>query len=276
MSDTSIPEHPPVTTANARLVDFVADDSGAFKAMLDNGCFVVRVSTETMTSAAGMTVYPLIGTTSGARYISQLLANLASPVSPILRYPGSDVLLFILAGRGKVRIGDRFFPISAETGVCIKPGEAFQVFNDQPTPMSFIVSVCPPCDALEYPDRMPEVFDDSFPDRVRAVDESKQEAMGNRFFQVLIDEASHRTPVTQFIGKIPLSRAAHHRHLYEEAITILSGEGCMWTDETKSTVQAGDTIFLPLRQAHSLECTSPDGMRLLGIFFPSMSPAINY
>jgi quercetin dioxygenase-like cupin family protein len=41
-------------------------------------------------------------------------------------------------------------------------------------------------------------------------------------------------------------------------------------------VREGDTIFLPLKQAHSLECTSQDGMRLLGLFFPSMSPAINY
>jgi quercetin dioxygenase-like cupin family protein len=50
----------------------------------------------------------------------------------------------------------------------------------------------------------------------------------------------------------------------------------MWTDETKARVRPGDTIFLPLKQAHSLECTSPEGMRLIGLFYPSMSPAINY
>jgi mannose-6-phosphate isomerase-like protein (cupin superfamily) len=50
----------------------------------------------------------------------------------------------------------------------------------------------------------------------------------------------------------------------------------MWTDDTKTPVRPGDTIFLPLKQAHSLECTSPNGMRLIGLFYPSMSPAINY
>jgi quercetin dioxygenase-like cupin family protein len=92
----------------------------------------------------------------------------------------------------------------------------------------------------------------------------------------LVDEKSHGTPVTQFIGEIPESKAAHHRHLYEEAITVLSGEGFMWTDDTKTTIKAGDTIFLPLKQRHSLECTTRDGMRLVGLFYPSMSPAINY
>ncbi|UCG73877.1 MAG: cupin domain-containing protein, partial [Chromatiales bacterium] len=84
------------------------------------------------------------------------------------------------------------------------------------------------------------------------------------------------TPVTQFIGEIPTSRAAHHRHLYEETITILNGEGFLWTDETKTPVRPGDTIFLPRKQHHSLECTTSDGMRLVGVFYPSMSPAINY
>ncbi len=100
--------------------------------------------------------------------------------------------------------------------------------------------------------------------------------MADRFYQVLIGDKSHDTPVTLFIGEIPQSRAARHRHLYEETITVLSGEGFMWTDETKTPVMPRDTIFLPLKQAHSLECTSSDGMRLIGLYYPSMSPAINY
>jgi quercetin dioxygenase-like cupin family protein len=64
--------------------------------------------------------------------------------------------------------------------------------------------------------------------------------------------------------------------LYEETITVLAGEGFMWTDNSRTPVRPGDTIFLPLKQAHSLECTSEGGMRLIGLFYPSMSPAINY
>lgn len=123
---------------------------------------------------------------------------------------------------------------------------------------------------------MPQAFDSAYPCRVQGVDKDKRKAMGDRFFQVLIDENSHGTPVTQFIGEIPQSRAPHHHHLYEETIMVLSGEGFMWTDKTKAAVRPGDTIFLPAKQAHSLECKTQGGMRLVGVFYPSMSPAINY
>lgn len=262
--------------AGARLVDYVKQESGALKAMLDNGCYVIRVPDDCMRRHGTMRIYPVISADDGAKQISQYLATFTSGTSPVLRYAGSDTVLFIGAGRGTVRIGSRKFEISPETGVCIKPGEAFQIINSGSESIVMNISVCPHCEAPETLDEIPDVFDESIPDRVQGVDESKREAMADRFFQVLIGDKSHGTPVTQFIGEIPRSRAAHHRHLYEETITILSGEGFMWTDDTKTPVQAGDTIFLPLKQAHSLECTSTDGMRLIGLFYPSMSPAINY
>ena len=196
--------------------------------------------------------------------------------SPILRYPGSDVVLFTLSGRGGVTIGDQEFTIAPETGVCIKPGEGFRIANEAAEPIVLNISVCPQCATPEYLDEMPAMFDASIPERVQGVDESNREVMGDRFFQVLVDDQSHHTPVTQFIGEIPRSRTAHHRHLYEETITVLSGEGFLWTDQTRAPVQPGDTIFLPLKQAHSLECTSDEGMELIGVFYPSMPPAINY
>lgn len=275
LSDTYA-EADPSDRAGAALVEYAQLGSGALKASLDNGCYVIRVPEESMIDVRGMLVYPVIGTADGAEHISQFFASVRTGASPVVRYPGSDVVLFVHTGTGIVKIADRSFAVAPETGVCIKPGEGFQIVNADAHPMSLSISVCPPCAAPEYLDRMPEIFDDAVPNRVQGVDESKQEAMADRFFQVLIGDKSHGTPVTQFIGVIPLSRAAHHRHLYEETITILSGEGFMWTDETKTAVRAGDTIFLPLKQAHSLECTSQDGMRLLGLFYPSMSPAVNY
>lgn len=260
----------------AELVDYVEMASGALKAMLDNGCYVIRVPDDAMQQHGTMCSYPVIGSNDGAKQISQYLATVSKGVSPVLRYPGSDTVLFICAGNGTVRIGNREFDVAPETGICVKPREAFQITNNAAEAMVMIISVCPHCETPERLNDMPDTFDDSVPDRAQGVDEEKREAMADRFFQVLIGDKSHGTPVTQFIGEIPQSRAAHHRHLYEETITILSGEGFMWTDKTKTLVQPGDTIFLPLKQAHSLECTSPDGMRLIGLFYPSMSPAINY
>lgn len=262
--------------ADAVLVDFRPATDGVLKAELDNGCYVIRVPQEAMSRVGELQVYPVIGAGTGARRISQYSALLTGDQSPVMRYGDCDVVLFIRSGTGTVGIGDRAFPVSVETGVCVKPGEAFQLTNSDVRPIEFDISICPQCDTPEYPDEMPSVFDASVPQRVQGVDESKREAMADRSFQVLIDAERHGTPVTQFIGSIPESRAAHHRHLYEETITVLSGEGFMWTDETKAPVRPGDTIFLPLKQAHSLECTSPEGMRLIGLFYPSMSPAINY
>ncbi len=262
--------------AAAKMVDYVVEQGGALKAMLDNGCYVVRVPDSAMQQHGALRFYSVIGSADGATQLSQYVATVASGKSPVLRYPGSDVVLFIDSGKGSVSIGGHDFAVSSETGVCVKPGEAFQITNNGTDPIVMNISVCPHCETPEFLDEMPATFDTSVPHRVQGVDEGKQEAMADRFYQVLIGDQSHGTPVTQFIGEIPRSRAAHHRHLYEETITILSGEGFMWTDETKTPVQPGDTIFLPLKQAHSLECTSPEGMRLLGLFFPSMSPAINY
>ena len=262
--------------AGAELVDYEPGEGGVFKANLDNGCYVIRVPEAAMQKVGALQICPVIGEIDGAKHLSQYFASVQTGESPVLRYPGSDVVLFTLSGEGIVRIGDRSFAISPETGVCIKPGEGFQIVNDRSDPITLNISVCPPCAAPEYPDQMPGEFDDSVPDRVQGVDESKQESMADRFYQVLIGDEAHGTPVTQFIGEIPQSRAAHHRHLYEETITVLTGEGFMWTDDTKTPVKPGDTIFLPLKQVHSLECTTPDGMRLVGLLYPSMSPAINY
>lgn len=260
----------------ATVVNYLAAAGGALKAHLDNGCYVIRVPGEAMQAVAALKIFPLIDAGDGAEHLSQFYAVVETGESPILRYPGSDVVLFTLSGCGDVTIGGRAFPVAPGTGVCIKPGEGFQIASDGTQPIALNISVCPQCETPEYLDEMPVLFDASVPERTQGVDESNREVMGDRFFQVLIDDQSHHTPVTQFIGEIPRSRAAHHRHLYEETITILSGEGFLWTDQTRAPVQPGDTIFLPLKQAHSLECTSDGGMQLIGVFYPSMSPAINY
>jgi hypothetical protein len=47
----------------------------------------------------------------------------------------------------------------------------------------------------------------------------------------------------------------------------------MWTDGSKAPVRRGDTIFLPLKQAHSLECISEGACAWLGCFIlPGLRP----
>jgi hypothetical protein len=35
-------------------------------------------------------------------------------------------------------------------------------------------------------------------------------------------------------------------------------------------------IFFPRKHVHSLQCTSPDGMDVLGVIHPGDNPGINY
>ena len=100
--------------------------------------------------------------------------------------------------------------------------------------------------------------------------------MADRYFQMLVDGTVGSEVVTQFIGHIPRSKAEPHRHLYEEALIILSGKGCMWTENLKAPVAAGDVIFLPRKQVHSLEATCDEGMLVVGTIYPGDNPAINY
>jgi len=260
----------------AELVGYASAEGGASKAMLDSGCYVIRVPEDAMEARGALRVFPVIGARDGAKHLSQYLAIVRSGDTPVQHFPGTDVVLFVVSGAGRVQIADREFAVAAETGVCVKPGEGFRLTADGDAPLVVNITVCPHCEQPEYLDAMPATFDESVPDRVQGVDPAKREPMADRFFQVLVDHKQHGTPVTQFIGEIPQSRAAHHRHLYEETITVLSGEGFLWTDETKAPVRPGDTIFLPQKQHHSLECTTPGGMELIGVFYPSMSPAINY
>lgn len=249
---------------------------GFMAAGLDNGCYVARVGDAAHERYGALGLAPVILNKTGSKYLSYYTGKLEKGASEILRFPGSDVAIFAVDGAVRVDIGGHVFDMTAESGVGIKPGEAFRLMNAGDTPVRLDIAVCPETSGLETLAKMPDAFDTSVPDRVVGVDPKKREAMADRFYQVLVDQRKVGSPVTQFIGEIPKSRAKHHRHLYEEAILVLRGEGFMWTDETKTSVQAGDVIFLPKSQAHSLECTSDGGMRLMGVFFPSGSPAVNY
>jgi quercetin dioxygenase-like cupin family protein len=123
---------------------------------------------------------------------------------------------------------------------------------------------------------MPTNFDAQCAQRVVPVDPEQRTAMGSRYFQILVDKRIGSHLITQFIGHIPPSKAAPHRHLYEEAIIVLSGEGYMWTEDKKARVTAGDVIFLPRKQLHSLEATSADGIDVVGVICPGDNPSINY
>lgn len=231
---------------------------------LDGGCYV-------LSGVPGRGRQPLIDVASGAKHLSQHHLNLKGTKSPIYRFGQSEVVLFVVAGAAKINLAGRKFTLAPESGLAIRPGEAFRAKGDT----TMLITVCPEA-RLERLEDMEKNFDRTFPHRTAAPDAKKRQEMGDRTYQVLVSKKQGLTQVTQFIGEIPKSKAPSHYHLYEEALYVLSGKGFMWTGDNKAPVEAGSIIFLPRKQEHALECTSNAGLRVAGHFYPAGSPAENY
>ena len=244
------------------------------KAVLDGGAFVLTPDAGRDKHAGTLGWQRLIGAGDGARHISLFRFVAAPGLSPWQMHPHSEAALFVVSGQGAVHIEGKSFDVGPETGVFVAKGEAFRF--EAAEPMTVMATICPQVDAPAFVDGPTGHFDAGVKTRTAPVDHAKANVMADRFFQVLLDESTGSHEITEFIGEVPQSRAAMHRHLYEEAIVILSGQGMMWTENLRAPVSPGDIIFLPRRQGHSLECTDAGGMRLMGACYPSGSPAINY
>jgi mannose-6-phosphate isomerase-like protein (cupin superfamily)/CDGSH-type Zn-finger protein len=245
------------------------------RARLNGTCYVVRPGLAEEFRRGSLTYRYLVTEALGALYQTQVLLETEGGASPVLAFGERDVILFVVAGEGAVNISGRSFAVRATDGVHIRPGEAMQFTPAEGEVLRVFALACP-LGELTWPDAMPQNFDASYGERVVSVDAEQRTAMGSRYFQVLVDKRIGSKVITQFIGHIPRSKAAPHRHLYEEAIIVLSGEGCMWTEDRKVHVRAGDVIFLPRKQLHSLEATSADGIDVVGVICPGDNPSINY
>lgn len=185
------------------------------------------------------------------------------------------MILFVVEGGGRAVISGRAFEVKPLDGVYVRSGEALQLVGTGEESLR-VFALASPAGELDWAAVMPDNFDAAFPERVVSVDPKQRTAMGARYFQLLVDRRIGSRVITQFIGHIPRSKAAPHRHLYEEALIVLSGEGYIWTEECKARVQAGEAIFLPRKQLHSLEATSADGMFVVGVICPGDNPSIAY
>ncbi len=243
---------------------------------LDGGCFVVNPSTMVAGEAGNFRHVEFLSQGTGAKYQSQNYAVVKDGSSPVISYGGSYVVGFILEGDGELHISGRKFNVQRRTGFVVHPNETFQFLQKGDVPLEMYLNVCPIESRPDFSSDMRDNFDSEFPQRIAVIDRENAESMADRFFQVLIDKRMGCRAATQFIGDIPESKAEPHRHLYEESIIIIQGRGTMWTDTVKTDVGAGDVIFLPQKQLHSLQSTDPDGMLVLGVIYPGDNPSINY
>ena len=246
------------------------------KTELEGGCYVTHAGDLEFRDTANWSEASAIDRQTGANNLSLSLIRVATGTTPCRVYPDSEAVLYVLRGAGALTISGVTFPLTATTGACIQPGESFALTNVQETELELLVCVCPPALKTVWVSDMRPNFDARHPIRSVETDKQKMHETGNRFYQLLADEQICSGQITQFIGRIPQSKAKDHSHLYEETIVILSGEGYMWAGEKRARVRSGSIIYLPSRQSHCLECTACEGMTLVGHFYPAGSAAISY
>jgi len=218
----------------------------------------------------------VVGSQQGASALSLHYLVSSPGRSPQLGFNESEAVLYLLQGNCTAYISGQPFPAVSGCGLHVRPGESLSISNHSDSDTQWLAVVCPQIDQPGVGGHAENPFDHNFPHRLVNSEDRELQATSDRFYKLLIGPETGSQQVSQFIGRIPQSRAPEHYHLYEEVICILSGEGRMWAGDQGREVKPGSLIFLPRGQRHSLECTSAEGMELVGMFYPAGSPAINY
>ncbi|MCA1630967.1 MAG: cupin domain-containing protein [Acidobacteria bacterium] len=221
-----------------------------------------------------------VGRAVGAQAISLRVLEFSQGLSPGLRNPGCDEVLYVLEGDAEVFINGHSHRAESESGIYLRPGETLTINNPNPRPLVLISSQCP--EPAEEPETvaartspLAQVPPPAGEPIVRLSDR-KSVSTSDRWYRVLVDEEVGSRQVTQFVGSIPPGRAPDHFHTYEEVLFILCGAGRMWAGATSTEIGAGSCIYLPKRQVHCLENTGDGDLRLLGVFYPAGSPSVRY
>ena len=267
---------------------------------LAGGCRVSEMREGFPVIEGTLRIWNQIGRATGARAISLRIMEFAPGLSPAVRNDDCDEILYVLKSVERehpVRLSERSertaecescpkiiidgwaCNIGSDTGVYIRPHEAFAVENPGPDSIVLVSSRCPEPDAAsEFLTQSTTALSDSALERSRLVRLADRPAQptADRWYRVMVDDEIGSTNVTQFVGSIPPGRAPDHFHQYEEVLFILKGEGRMWAGQTNTPIKPGSCIYLPKEQVHCVENTGKDELRLLGVFYPAGSPSVRY
>ncbi len=256
----------------------VSPKQGAFTG-LDGGCYVFSPDLAELQTSGTVSFCSVIDKELGALYQSQFYLRLKLGLSPAMVFGAHDAVVFVASGAGSATIGGQIFDLTLGTSLLVLAGETLQIDALADDSVVF-VSICSSSASITFSDdtagHATASNEPSAIGRCVQVDEDLKQSMGERYFQMLVVKPEGGVPAAQFIGEIPTSKAVPHRHLYEEALIVLSGSGYMWTDTKKAAVSGGDVIFLPRKQIHSLECSGPESLYVVGVIMPGDNPTINY
>jgi len=243
---------------------------------LDAGCRVANLRQGEPEVHGTLRVWTRFGRAEGARALSLRILEIAPGLSPGLLNADCDEVLYVIEGTGTAYLDGHAFAIGPDEGLHLKPGVLLALENPGSHPLTLASARCPD-------DGTPAIFEaarirpkvGTLPPAAvaRLGDCPPETASDGRSFQVLIDASGSGAPVTQFVGSIPPGRAPDHFHEYEEVLVVLEGHGRVWAGGESAPVRPGTCVFLPRRQIHCVENLGEERLRLMGVFYPSGSPA---
>jgi mannose-6-phosphate isomerase-like protein (cupin superfamily) len=250
---------------------------------LSKGCRVADLREGQPEVHGPLRVWTRFGRATGASALSLRILEVAPGLSPGLRNADSDEVFYVLEGTGTVFLDGHPAGFGPDEGFHVRPRVLLALENPGPHPITLASARCPdggPPAILEAARIRPAEGSSAPPPSgpptsavARLVDRPPEVASDGRSFQVLIDASGTGAPVTQFVGSIPPGRAPDHFHEYEEVLVFLQGHGRVWADRASAPVGPGSCVFLPRRQVHCVENLGEGRLRLMGVFYPSGSPA---
>jgi mannose-6-phosphate isomerase-like protein (cupin superfamily) len=173
-------------------------------------------------------------------------------------------VFFVVSGHGELQLEGERHTLEPETGVFIAQNETYVVENPGPDEL-VVLSV------LVEAGREPDPGDRKV--TVRFADQPELDASTERSFRYLVNEDAGCYDVTQFLGIVQPSKAPFHSHPYDEVGYIVEGEGVAHIGGESMPIQAGSCFHLPPDEIHCIENSGSGVMRILGVFYPSGSPA---
>lgn len=247
--------------------------------LLEGGCRVVGLREGSLAERDGVRSWTCADRQTGAKAISLRILDLPPGLSPGMRNPECDDVLYVLRGRGDVYLNGWSYAVEPDTGIYGPPGATLCFRSAGDEPFLLVSSRCPdPGPALHLEEALvAPPLDAPIPERPTVhLTDRPAEATGDRWYRVLVDDKMGSASVTQFVGSIPPGRAPDHYHQYEEVLCILAGRGRMWAGKTSAPIEAGSCVYLPRGQVHCVENEGEGELRLLGVFYPAGSPAVRY
>jgi mannose-6-phosphate isomerase-like protein (cupin superfamily) len=210
-----------------------------------------------------------IGAPQGSDRLTQRVVSFGPGRSqPRTLGPGTQEILYVMSGTGTLHLNGEH-SLEPDMGVYVLPEDVYEIENPGPGEL-VVVSVLTPID------RRPEGLGRGRKVVVRFADQPQIPVGGPREFRYLVNEEMGSLDVTQFVGLVQPSRAPEHMHEYDEVAYIIEGEGAIHMGEIEARVGPGTCIFFPRRVSHCLENSGPGLLRVMGVFYPSGSPAVHY